>query len=95
MQDAISVQGVLLFQIVSMSVTDWCRHSLIIAKCSHVATLCRADLDHTNDQLRKSLKDWMRWLKTELGFDSFRFDFAKVASETRCRDRQPIPWQAR
>ena len=41
-----------------------------------------ADLDHTNDQLRKSLKDWMRWLKTELGFDSFRFDFAKALPKT-------------
>ena len=41
---------------------------------------CGVDLDHTNDQLRKSLKDWMRWLKTELGYDSFRFDFAKARS---------------
>lgn len=37
-----------------------------------------SDLDHTNDTLRQSLKDWMSWLRSEIGFDSFRFDFVKV-----------------
>lgn len=37
-----------------------------------------ADLDHTNETLRRSLKDWMRWLISDIGFHSFRFDFVKV-----------------
>lgn len=41
--------------------------------------MCSADLDHTNDNVRSSLKDWMRWLKSEIGFDSYRFDFVKVS----------------
>ena len=55
-----------------------CWIQLIAARCLTCHDMTRADLDHTNDQLRKSLKDWMRWLKSELGFDSFRFDFAKA-----------------
>ena len=47
-----------------------------------------SDLDHTNDTVRKSLKDWMNWLRTEIGFDSFRFDFVKVQWLARSfRDR--------
>jgi len=70
-----------------------CSYAVLIDWSSLVLTCCtmsRADLDHTNDKLRKSLKDWMRWLKTELGFDSFRFDFAKVPRQPRCRHRQPL-----
>ena len=36
-----------------------------------------ADLDHTNEDLRKSLVDWMNWLKADIGFASWRFDFVK------------------
>ena len=35
------------------------------------------DLDHSNPALRESLKRWMRWLKTEIGFGGFRFDFVR------------------
>lgn len=35
------------------------------------------DLDHTNADLRKSLVDWMNWLKSDIGFASWRFDFVK------------------
>lgn len=38
---------------------------------------CLADLDHTNADLRKSLVDWMNWLKSDIGFASWRFDFVK------------------
>jgi hypothetical protein len=37
-----------------------------------------ADLDHTNQDVRESLTDWMSWLKSELGFMGWRFDFTKV-----------------
>lgn len=39
---------------------------------------CHADLDHTNEELRLSIIDWMSWLKTEIGYHGWRFDFTKV-----------------
>ncbi|GLC54473.1 Alpha-amylase A type-1/2 [Pleodorina starrii] len=35
------------------------------------------DLDHTNPELRAGLKDWLNWLKNEIGFEGWRFDFAR------------------
>lgn len=35
------------------------------------------DLDHTNPDLRLSLVDWLNWLKTEIGFEGWRFDMVK------------------
>lgn len=35
------------------------------------------DLDHTNDELRAALKDWLLWLRHEIGFMGWRFDFVK------------------
>ena len=36
-----------------------------------------ADLDHTNEDLRTHLKEWMNWLKDDIGFEGWRFDFVK------------------
>jgi alpha-amylase len=35
------------------------------------------DIDHTNQRVQKELIQWMRWLKNDVGFDGWRFDFAK------------------
>ena len=35
------------------------------------------DLDHTNPELRFALKRWMAWLRDEIGFGGFRFDFVR------------------
>ncbi|CAJ1385428.1 unnamed protein product [Effrenium voratum] len=35
------------------------------------------DIDHSNEQVQKSISIWLRWLRLEIGFDAWRFDFVK------------------
>lgn len=35
------------------------------------------DIDHTNERVQRELSNWMLWMKQTIGFDGWRFDFAK------------------
>jgi len=36
-----------------------------------------ADIDHTNPRIQDDVIEWLRWLRTDLGFEAFRFDNTK------------------
>lgn len=35
------------------------------------------DIDHKNQKVQQSINIWMRWLRLQVGFDAWRFDFVK------------------
>ncbi|EPS68543.1 plastid alpha-amylase, partial [Genlisea aurea] len=35
------------------------------------------NIDHSQDFVRKDIKEWMRWLREEIGYDGWRFDFVR------------------
>eukprot|EP00249_Psilotum_nudum_P022030 c28345_g1_i3 orf=72-1013(-) len=36
-----------------------------------------SNIDHTQEFVRNDLKKWLKWIRDDIGFDDFRFDFAK------------------
>lgn len=43
------------------------------------------NIDHTQDFVQRDISDWMRWLRTEIGFDGWRFDFVRGFSGSAVR----------
>ena len=35
------------------------------------------NIDHSQDFVKRDLGEWLVWLRTHVGFDGFRLDFAK------------------
>lgn len=35
------------------------------------------NIDHSQELVQKDITEWMRWLRTSIGFDGWRFDFVK------------------
>ncbi|MBI5243864.1 MAG: alpha-amylase [Elusimicrobia bacterium] len=35
------------------------------------------DIDHTNAAVQKSLNNWLLWMKSEIGYDGWRYDFVR------------------
>lgn len=35
------------------------------------------NIDHTQETVRSSLKDWLKWMREHIGFDGWRFDYVK------------------
>jgi len=46
-------------------------------KCDGEIYAAAPDLDHSNPELRAAIVDWLTWLRDEIGFDGWRFDFVK------------------
>ncbi|KAL2634517.1 hypothetical protein R1flu_005996 [Riccia fluitans] len=35
------------------------------------------NIDHSQDFVRRDIKEWMKWLRTEIGFDGWRLDYVR------------------
>ena len=35
------------------------------------------NIDHSNESIRNDIKEWLNWLRDEIGFRGWRFDFVK------------------
>lgn len=44
------------------------------------------DLDHSQEDVRKDLQDWARWIVNEVGISGFRLDAVKHMSQSFLRD---------
>lgn len=35
------------------------------------------NIDHSQDFVRKDIKEWLNWLRSDIGFDGWRLDFVR------------------
>lgn len=35
------------------------------------------NIDHSQEFVRKDIKEWLNWLRSDIGFDGWRLDFVK------------------
>jgi hypothetical protein len=35
------------------------------------------NIDHSQDFVRRDIKDWLNWLRNDIGFDGWRLDFVR------------------
>jgi len=35
------------------------------------------NVDHSQDFVRKDIKEWLNWLRNDIGFDGWRLDFVR------------------
>lgn len=45
-----------------------------------------SNLAHENPDVRKEIIDWMKWLKAEIGFTGWRYDYVKGYNATRVKE---------
>ncbi|XP_027187610.1 uncharacterized protein [Cicer arietinum] len=44
------------------------------------------NIDHSQDFVRKDIKEWLNWLRNDIGFDGWRLDFVKGFSGTYVKE---------
>ena len=35
------------------------------------------NIDHSQDFVRRDIKEWLNWLRNDIGFDGWRLDFVR------------------
>lgn len=36
------------------------------------------NVDHSQDFVRRDIKEWLNWLRNDIGFDGWRLDFVRL-----------------
>ena len=52
------------------------------------------NIDHSQQRVKDDIKAWMKWLRSSIGFDGWRFDFVKGYRAPHAVLVQPDQWHA-
>jgi len=44
------------------------------------------DLDHSNEEIREAIVEWLNWLKEDIGFSGYRFDYVRGYAREYARE---------